>query len=150
MKTELHISGYASRFGETDLMGDTVARGAFAASLLSHVEKLPMLSGHQTDQPIGVWDRVVEDARGLFVSGRILLGSELADTTARLIQEGAISGLSIGYRTRRKTPKVRGRQLTEIDLWEVSVVAFPMQRTARITHIGDASNSSLQLARTPA
>lgn len=135
--TDLYISGYASVFGERDLIGDRVQRGAFAASLLSATQKLPMLSGHKTDQPIGVWDRVVEDARGLFVAGRLLSGSPLADSTAKLIREGAMTGLSIGYRTRRHQPTARGRTLTELDLWEVSVVAFPMQRTARITTIGD-------------
>lgn len=134
----LRISGYASRFGQVDMGGDSVSRGAFAASLLALPNgRLPMLFGHQTDDPIGVWDRVAEDATGLFVSGRILPGSDLADRTARLILEGAVNGLSIGYRTRRAAPSGTGRRLQTLDLWEVSVVAFPMQRTARITLIGE-------------
>jgi len=135
--TDLKISGYASVFGELDLSGDTVARGAFAASLLSRTEKLPMLFGHKTDTPIGVWDRVFEDRHGLFVSGRILAGSPLADQTRRLVTEQAVTGLSIGYQTQRSTKTQRGRQLLTLDLWEVSVVAFPMLRSARITQIGD-------------
>jgi len=146
--TELHIAGYASVFGETDLMGDTVSRGAFAASLLSATGKLPMLSGHKTDQPIGVWDRVVEDFHGLFVEGRIIPGAPLADSTARLVREGAMTGLSIGYRTHRHTKSRQGRTLTELDLWEVSVVAFPMQRSARLTYVGDTSlTASLTLPK---
>jgi len=134
----LRISGYASRFDETDLSGDRVQRGAFAASLLSlDTGRLPMLFGHRTDMPIGVWDRIVEDGTGLFVSGRILPGDALSEQTARLVQEGAVSGLSIGYRTRRSTATPKGRSLQTLDLWEVSVVAFPMQRSARITQIGD-------------
>lgn len=139
--TDLHISGYASLFDQVDLSGDSVRRGAFSASLLSREDKLPMLFGHQTETPIGVWDRVVEDARGLFVSGRLLAGSSLSDQTARLIRAGAVSGLSIGYRTRRQMQQPRGRQLLELDLWEVSVVAFPMLRSARITQIGDTTTT---------
>ena len=85
--------------------------------------------------PIGVWDRVVEDETGLFVAGRIL-GEDGA--ARRLVETRAVSGLSIGYRTKRFISRPStGRVLTEIDLWEVSVVAFPMLRSARITHIGD-------------
>jgi len=134
---DLKISGYASVFGQVDLSGDRVARGAFAASLLARREKLPMLFGHKTDTPIGVWDRVVEDRHGLFVSGRILSGAKLADQTIRLVQEYAVTGLSIGYRTNRSNKTTVGRNLLDLDLWEVSVVAFPMLRSARITQIGD-------------
>ena len=99
-----------------------------------------MLFGHQTDTPIGIWDRIVEDDIGLFVVGRILEG---AAPTRRLVESGAVSGLSIGYRTRRAQPRPSGgRILTDIDLWEVSVVAFPMLRSARVTHIGDTSESN--------
>lgn len=137
---DLFISGYASRFDEPDLSGDIVRRGAFAASLLARADPFPMLFGHRTDTPIGVWDRVVEDEIGLFVAGRVL---EADATTRRLIETRAVSGLSIGYRTQRATDRASlkqggaGRILTEIELWEVSVVAFPMLRSARITQIGD-------------
>lgn len=140
--TDLRISGYASVFGQTDLSGDSVTKGAFAASLLSRTDKLPMLFGHKTDTPIGIWDRVVEDRHGLFVSGRIFAGSPLADQTIRLVSEYAVTGLSIGYRTRRSTKTQRGRTLLTLDLWEVSVVAFPMLRSARITQIGDTSSEN--------
>ena len=135
--SDLYISGYASRFGEADLSGDIVERGAFSASLLSRAGPFPMLFGHQTDTPIGIWDRIFEDDIGLFVAGRIL---DTAEPTRRLVESGAVSGLSIGYRTRRaKSRPTGGRILTDIDLWEVSVVAFPMLRSARITQIGDTS-----------
>ena len=138
--TDLYIAGYASRFGEVDLSGDIVQRGAFSAALLSRSAPFPMLFGHQTQTPIGVWDRVFEDNIGLYVAGRLL---DEASKARRLVESGAVSGLSIGYRTRRAAPrKSGGRILTEIDLWEVSVVAFPMLRSARITHIGDTSETN--------
>lgn len=138
---DLRISGYASLFGQADMSGDIVAKGAFAASLLSRREaNLPMLFGHETQKPIGVWDRLVEDGSGLFVSGRILTDNKRARHLARLIQSGAVSGLSIGYRPVRHQPRpAGGRTLLELDLWEVSVVAFPMLRAARITQIDNAS-----------
>ena len=135
--TDLFISGYASRFDEPDLSGDIVRRGAFSAALLARVDPFPMLFGHRTETPIGVWDRAVEDEIGLFVAGRIL---DTDGPTRRLVESRAVSGLSIGYRTKRSSSRPSaGRILTEIELWEVSVVAFPMLRSARITHIGDTS-----------
>ena len=134
---DLRISGYASLFGQADMSGDIVQRGAFAASLLSLSGRLPMLFGHETAEPIGVWDRLFEDRTGLFVSGRLIGGTARADRTARLICEGALSGLSIGYRAKRAARNGRGRSLQDLDLWEVSVVAFPMLRSARITQIND-------------
>ncbi len=136
--TGLKVSGYASLFGKRDMGGDIVRRGAFAASLLKLTDgALPMLFGHETKQPIGVWHRLFEDASGLFVSGEIFLGETQADRVARLVKSHALSGLSIGYRPVRTRPLKDGRELIELDLWEVSIVAFPMLRAARITQIDD-------------
>ncbi|HHI89268.1 MAG TPA: HK97 family phage prohead protease [Hellea balneolensis] len=134
----LRISGYASLFGRRDLGGDIVRRGAFAASLLAMGETpLPMLYAHETKAPIGVWERLFEDSTGLFVAGRIFLGEARADRVARLVKAGALTGLSIGYRTLRARQGRDGRELLDLDLWEVSIVAFPMLRAARITQIDD-------------
>ena len=135
----LRLSGYASLFGQRDLGGDIVHKGAFSASLLSLPDgALPMLFGHETTYPIGVWNRLFEDQKGLFVSGEIFLGEPRADRVARLVRSHALSGLSIGYRpTRARAANGGGRSLHEIDLWEVSIVAFPMLRNARITQIDD-------------
>lgn len=146
LSADLRISGYASVFDRRDLSGDIVRRGAFSASLLKlQMPALPMLLGHDTDAPIGVWDRLIEDRSGLFVSGRIFAGDPRADRTAKMVAEGAMSGLSIGYRALRvrkaDASQSAGRELLELDLWEVSVVAFPMLRDARITQIGDPNIS---------
>ena len=138
LQADLKISGYASLFGQADMSGDIVMRGAFAANLLARSNHpLPLLFGHETQKPIGVWDRIFEDDKGLFVSGRILTDNKRARHIARLVSEGAISGLSIGYRPKRAKPRAAGgRTLLELDLWEVSVVAFPMLRSARIMEVG--------------
>lgn len=130
----LHIEGYASLFDRADLSGDCVKRGAFTASLLCQSgQVLPMLFGHETSEPIGVWTRLIEDRKGLFVEGQILGGDGRSRRTAQLVLAGALSGLSIGYRAKRSARNsTGGRDLYDIDLWEVSIVAFPMLRDARL------------------
>lgn len=133
----LELAGYASRFDQIDLSGDRVHRGAFAASLLGRTASLPMLFNHETDHPIGVWDEVTEDEVGLFVRGRLFRGAPNADRAARLIETASVSGLSIGFRTLRSNDRPGGgRDLLDIELWEVSIVTFPMLPSARLTEIG--------------
>ncbi|MBP1805514.1 HK97 family phage prohead protease [Rubellimicrobium aerolatum] len=130
------IEGYASLFGLPDQGGDIVERGAYAASLkrlASAGESVKLLWQHDPAQPIGVWDELREDARGLYVKGRLLPDVARAREAAVLIRAGAIDGLSIGYRTVRATKDDQGRRrLAEIELWEVSLVTFPMLREARL------------------
>lgn len=127
------ISGYASLFGATDQGGDIVEAGAYRISLAKG-RRIKMLWQHDPAQPIGVWDEVVEDARGLWVRGRLLTDIARAREAASLIAAGAIDGLSIGYRTLRAHKDASGaRRLTELDLWEVSLVTFPLLPEARVT-----------------
>jgi HK97 family phage prohead protease len=98
-----------------------------------------MLWQHDPTQPIGIWDEVREDATGLWVKGRILAEVEKGREAAALLQAGAIDGLSIGYRTVKSERDGRGRRLlTELELWEVSLVTFPMLPEARVAAKGDA------------
>lgn len=137
------ISGYASLFDAVDQGNDIVSAGAYAASLADISQKngrVKMLWQHDPTQPIGVWDEVREDAKGLWVKGRILDTVEKGREALALINAGAIDGLSIGYRTRKSTKNSKGqRLLTELELWEVSLVTFPMLPTARIAGKTDVS-----------
>jgi HK97 family phage prohead protease len=137
----IEISGYASLFGKTDQGGDVVETGAYAASLDKLAGKgarVKMLWQHDPAQPIGVWDEVREDGAGLYVKGRILRDVEKGREAAALIEAGAIDGLSIGYRTVRATKNTTGgRLLSELELWEVSLVTFPMLPDARVGAKGD-------------
>ncbi|MDO5613874.1 MAG: HK97 family phage prohead protease [Paracoccus sp. (in: a-proteobacteria)] len=130
------IEGYASLFGITDQGGDAVAPGAFAASLArlaAKGDKVRMLWQHDPAKPIGVWDEIREDDRGLWVKGRLLPDVALAREAAALIAAGAIDGLSIGYRTIRAERDQAGRRsLKEVELWEVSLVTFPMLPEAKV------------------
>ncbi len=135
------ISGYASLFGKSDQGGDVVEKGAYAASLhrlAARGGSVKMLWQHDPTQPIGVWDEVHEDAMGLWVKGRILTDVAKGREAAALIGAGAIDGLSIGYRTVKARKDDKGhRHLSELELWEVSLVTFPMLPDARVAAKGD-------------
>ncbi|MEM8849845.1 MAG: HK97 family phage prohead protease [Pseudomonadota bacterium] len=130
------IEGYASWFGVEDTGRDVVAAGAYCDSLArisAEGRSVKMLWQHDPAQVIGVWDEVVEDGRGLRVKGRLLDGVEKAREAAALIAAGALDGLSIGYTVKRATKDNQGRRLLkELELWEVSLVTFPMLPSARV------------------
>jgi HK97 family phage prohead protease len=141
--TEGHVvAGYASLFGKADQGGDIVQKGAYAASLkrlAARGGRVKMLWQHDPAQPIGVWDEVREDSTGLWVKGRILTEVEKGREAAALVAAGAIDGLSIGYRTVKAERDGKGRRLlSELELWEVSLVTFPMLPEARVAAKADA------------
>ncbi|MCF6273689.1 MAG: HK97 family phage prohead protease [Rhodobacteraceae bacterium] len=145
------ISGYASLFGASDQGGDVVQPGAYKASLArlnARGGKVKMLWQHDATQPIGVWDEIVEDTKGLRVSGRLLTEVQAGFEAQVLLEAGAIDGLSIGYRTRRSEKAGNGRLLHEIELWEVSLVTFPMLQEARVQPSSDEEALAQNLADT--
>ena len=141
------ISGYASLFGARDQGGDVVKKGAYTASLARLTAAgrgVKMLWQHDPAQPIGVWDEVREDGVGLWVKGRILTAVDKGREAAALLDAGAIDGLSIGYRTLKSTKDAGGtRLLTELELWEVSLVTFPMLSEARVSAKSDAQDADI-------
>jgi uncharacterized protein len=140
------FEGYASLFERADLGLDVVAPGAFRTSLQARgAAGIRMLYQHDPAEPIGVWDRIYEDARGLFVRGRLTLDVAKAREVRALLKAGAIDGLSIGFKAlkSRRDPRTGLRRLLEVDLWEVSIVTFPMLPEARI-------DSAKQIQRPPA
>lgn len=145
------IRGYASLFNTSDQGGDVVQKGAYGKalkSLFARSGKIKMLWQHDPSQPIGVWDEVVEDDTGLFVKGRILDTIRQGAEALALIRAGAIDGLSIGYRTKRAEKNARGQRLLhELDLWEVSVVTFPMLPDARVDSKAEANAETLDLVQ---
>ena len=130
------FEGYASVFDRIDRGRDIVLKGAFARSIAERGARgVKLLWQHDPSEPIGVLDRVAEDGRGLHVTGRLLLGLKRAREAYALLQAGALDGLSIGFRTilADREAKSGARVLKDVDLWEVSLVTFPMQDAARIT-----------------
>lgn len=131
-----HFAGYASVFGEVDQGGDIVMPGAFAKSLGNKGRSgIRFLFQHDPKEPVGTWERLVEDKKGLWAEGRLLPGVPRADALRRLVGEGALDGLSIGFRAVRATRERSSghRRLWQIDLWEISIVTFPMMDGARIS-----------------
>lgn len=135
------FSGHASLFDEVDSYDEKVARGAFTDTLAEYAAKgraLPVLWQHRTDEPIGVYERVEEDAKGLFVEGRLLVDEvERAREAYSLLKAKAVSGLSIGFYTRESSydEKEHVRTLTKLDLVEISIVTVPALDSARISDV---------------
>ena len=130
------FAGYASVFGRLDESGDIVMAGAFRKSLAKRGrERVRMLFQHDPKEPIGTWETIAEDGFGLWVEGRLTGGVPRADSLRRLIERRAVDGLSIGFRTVKANREAGTghRRLTEIDLWEISIVTFPMLDAARIS-----------------
>ncbi len=126
------IEGYAAIFGEPDKGGDVIAPTAFAASLARRAASVKLLWQHDPAQPIGIWDSITEDTRGLRVKGHLLTNVQRGAEAAALLDAGALDGLSIGYRAVKADRRGPHRHLTEIDLWEISLVTFPMNANARL------------------
>ena len=129
------VEGYASLFGEVDQARDMVMPGAFARTLaLRGIRRIPMLFQHDPAEPIGIWQEIAEDWRGLRVRGRLIPEVMRARELLALLREGAADGLSIGFKTvkARLDPKRRIRKLDQIELWEISIVTFPLLPGARV------------------
>lgn len=129
------FEGYASVFGVVDNGMDVVAPGAFTKTLGKR--KVKMLWQHDSSQPIGVWESIAEDERGLRVKGRILKDVQKGAEAIALMKAGALDSMSIGYRTIAASDEGGGRirKLLEVDLFEVSLVTFPMLDDAKVTAI---------------
>ncbi|HUS97220.1 MAG TPA: HK97 family phage prohead protease [Hyphomicrobiaceae bacterium] len=132
------FEGYASLFDREDLGRDVVQRGAFRESLAQRGPRgVKLLFQHDPNQPIGVWEVLREDARGLYARGRLTTEVAKARDVLSLMRSGAVDGLSIGFRALKGVRDRRSgvRRLEKIDLWEISVVTFPMLPDARVASV---------------
>ncbi|CCB65607.1 MULTISPECIES: HK97 family phage prohead protease [unclassified Hyphomicrobium] len=132
------FEGYASLFNREDLGHDVIAPGAFRDSLLNRgAARIKMLFQHDPGEPIGVWDEIREDARGLYVRGRLMTAVAKAREVFALMRAGALDGLSIGFKAvkARRDASTGVRRLEKVDLWEISVVTFPMLPGARVESV---------------
>lgn len=130
------FEGYASIFGVVDQGSDVIARGAFLRSLTERgAEEIKLLWQHDPAEPIGVLEEIREDERGLYVKGQLLMDVQRAREAHALMRAGALDGLSIGFHAvKSRLDDLTGvRKLEDLDLWEISLVTFPMQEMARIS-----------------
>jgi HK97 family phage prohead protease len=147
---ENEFEGYASLFGVADSAGDVVSAGAFAGSLAKRgVAKVRMLYQHFAHEPIGVWEAIREDRKGLYVRGRLVTNTQRGREVLALLNEGALNGLSIGFRTvrARRDAKTGLRTLLEIELWEISVVTFPLLAGSQVTAVGPKGDAAVQIRK---
>ena len=139
------FEGYASLFGVPDGAGDVVQPGAFAASLRKRPARaVRMLYQHLAHEPIGVWETIREDGKGLYVRGRLTLDVVRAREVLALIADGALDGLSIGFRTvrARRDAKTGLRHLDAVELWEISIVTFPLLKGSGVTGLGEKNHAA--------
>lgn len=140
------FSGYGSVYSVIDDGGDLIAPGAFADSLAKYKAQgrsIPMYMQHGAalgadPRPVGVWTSVTEDANGLKVEGKLIgLDTETGRYNYALVREGAMTGLSIGYRAIKseygKKPGDPRRTIKSAVLGEISIVDQPMNAHARLT-----------------
>ncbi len=132
------FSGYASLFNKRDGAGDIVMPGAFAESLKKRgVENIRMLFQHDPAEPVGTWVDILEDQRGLFVRGRLDRNVQRGRELFSLLESGGLDGLSIGFKTvfAKQDRGIKTRRIHTIDLWEISLVTFPMLEGARVSTV---------------
>lgn len=125
------ISGLAWKFGTPDRIGDWIEPGAFKTAKLP----LPMLFGHDMNDPVGTWDSAEEKADGLHITGRLLVDDVARAREVRaLVKSGAVRGLSIGFITKQaKARPGGGRTIKSLELLEASLVTVPMHSGAQVT-----------------
>ena len=131
------FSGYASVFNVEDSDSDVILPGAFKNSIQAWQQdkiKPKMLWQHNTAEPIGIWTKIVEDERGLYVEGKLLMEVGKGKEAYHLIQNGIVTDLSIGFRIKkhRVCTKTRKRYIEEVDLIEISLVTFGANSAAKI------------------
>lgn len=129
------FSGYASVFGSVDSYGDTIVKGAFKDTIKNRTRPPLMLFGHNPGRPIGIWTELREDDSGLLVSGEFTPNHTDAANIRASMKHGAVDGLSIGFRIPTggaEDTDSGGRLISKIDLVEISVVAMPAEKNARV------------------
>ena len=138
MKTDhpIAIEGYASRFELSDQGGDVMRQGAFHQTLQKQtLSEVKMLWQHDPTSPIGKWSHIQEDSIGLYVRGILFPGIRQGQQAIAMVTAGILDGLSIGFKTRRarRDNRTGRREVLAVDLWEISLVTFPLLPSARLT-----------------
>lgn len=129
------FKGYASTH-DVDRGDDIVVKGAFGQL---NPKKVRMLWQHNSSEPIGRWDVMREDAKGLYVEGKLILKTRRGREAYELMKEGALNEMSIGYKAlEHERGNVGGktvRRLKKLDLFEVSLVSMAMNPHALVDDV---------------
>lgn len=124
------VTGLAWKFGTPDRIGDVILPGAFSKAVMP----IPMLFGHDLSDPVGTWDSATEKSDGLHLAGKMLISDVVrAKEVFALVKSGAARGLSIGFITKKaKSLPGGGREISDLELLEASIVTIPMHASARV------------------
>lgn len=138
------IEGLLAGFGNVDSHGDRIASKAFTRTLAERKGRpLPMLLHHDLARPIGAWTEWSEQANGLHVKGSLTLATRDAQEAYALAKAGALTGLSIGYKTKSAVhDRYTGeRDLLDLDLFEGSLVTVPSNPKTLVTSVKSIANA---------
>jgi len=131
------FSGYGSVFGVIDSYNERVMPGAFTRSIEQKgANGVALLWQHRSDSPIGVYTEMREDTKGLYVEGKLALGTEKGREAYELMKMGWKAGMSIGFMPSESEKAEDGvREVRELDLWEVSIVTFPANAASMVEQV---------------
>ena len=146
------FEGHAAIFGIQDKHDDVILAGAFTKALHDHRKKpkrIKMLRQHDRNDIIGIWEEIKEDAKGLFVRGKLLLDIQSARETFVLMKEGVLDSMSIGFMPEEENfnSETGVRELLSVKLFEISVVTFPAQLEALVTSVKHATPEEITTRR---
>jgi uncharacterized protein len=129
------FEGLAAVYGNTDLQNEVIERGAFTRTLAHKNGEVPILWQHDPSEPIGM-GQLTDTSAGLVVRGQLAIDSSpVAQKAYGLLKLGIVKGLSVGFDS-VKAKMVDGvRRLSELRLWEVSLVTFGANPSAVITGV---------------
>jgi len=134
------FTGYAATFSKKpDSYGDIIEPGAFAKTLKEAGNRVKILWNHNTLEPIGKPDELLEDDKGLLVKGKLSLGVQRAKEVLSLMKDGVITEMSIGYDTLKESWQDGIRHLQEVRLWDVSPVTFAANPEAVVMSVKKAA-----------
>jgi HK97 family phage prohead protease len=134
------FTGIGAVYGNVDLGGDKILPGAFSRTLAGS-KQFPLLWQHNPSDPIGSV-KVTDSPVGLQVEGQLLLSDPTAQKAYSFLKAGIIKGLSIGFETVKASFVDEVRELSELKLWELSVVTFPMNQEAMVTGVKAMSDDA--------
>ena len=138
------FTGLASVYGNVDSAGDLVLPGSFAKTLQQGGSERPLLWQHR--DPVGVVT-LKDSPDGLLATGRLSLGTTTGRDAYQLLKDGAVKGLSIGYHVLKSVFVGPVRQIQEVKLWEVSLVALPANDRALISEVKSSKEADDQIMR---
>lgn len=132
------FEGYASVFGNVDSDGDIILSGAFKNTLQQQTRKVAMFFNHRAwELPVGKWDALTEDSKGLFVRGQLTPGHSGASDLKAAMQHGTVEGMSVGFSVTKDDYSLAnngGRIFKNITaLREISVCTFPANELAGVS-----------------